>query len=177
MNKLLHKTTAIIVICAVYAVAANPGLGITSHPSAFQTSTTFVVNNSTFNVRDFGAVGNGIVDDTAAIQKALTTCAMSDFGGSVYFPTGNYVVSSALQIAIRSGGPAIQLVGDGWSSIVSWAFDGHLFVWSGDVATHITIMHLRIRAAVKVSPASAAFSFSVRFHNNHFTLLLRFRSG
>ena len=34
------------------------------------------------NVRDFGAVGDGITKDTAAIQKAI------DAGGIVHFPPG-----------------------------------------------------------------------------------------
>ena len=36
------------------------------------------------NVRDFGAVGDGIANDTAAIQKAI------DAGGTVYIPGGIY---------------------------------------------------------------------------------------
>ena len=37
------------------------------------------------NVRDFGAVGDGITKDTAAVQKAI------DAGGMVYFPPGTYL--------------------------------------------------------------------------------------
>lgn len=39
----------------------------------------------TVNVLDFGAVGNGIVDDTAAITRALAACPA---GGTVLFPAG-----------------------------------------------------------------------------------------
>ena len=44
------------------------------------------------SVKDFGAVGNGVADDTTAIQAALTASA----NGSLYFPEGTYVVTSAL---------------------------------------------------------------------------------
>jgi polygalacturonase len=44
---------------------------------------------ATFNVRDFGATGDGKTFDTAAIQKALDACKTS--GGMVEFPTGNYL--------------------------------------------------------------------------------------
>jgi polygalacturonase len=44
---------------------------------------------ATFNVRDFGATGDGKTVDTAAIQKALDACKTS--GGTVEFPAGNYL--------------------------------------------------------------------------------------
>ena len=42
-----------------------------------------------FNVRDFGATGNGKTFDTAAIQQALD--AARESGGTVEFPPGNYL--------------------------------------------------------------------------------------
>ena len=42
------------------------------------------------SVKDFGAVGDGVTDDTVAIQAALNTAAKA-----VYFPQGSYVVNSA----------------------------------------------------------------------------------
>ena len=45
-----------------------------------------------FNVRDYGAKGNGTADDTAAIQKAMEA-AWAVGGGTVYLPTGTYAVA------------------------------------------------------------------------------------
>ncbi len=42
------------------------------------------------NVKSFGAVGNGTTKDTAAIQKAIDSCASSG-GGTVEVPTGKYL--------------------------------------------------------------------------------------
>ena len=42
-----------------------------------------------FNVRDFGAKGDGTTFDTAAIQKALDACEKS--GGTVEFPAGTFL--------------------------------------------------------------------------------------
>jgi polygalacturonase len=42
------------------------------------------------SVKDFGAVGNGVTDDTAAIQAAL------DVGGTIYFPNGTYKITDSL---------------------------------------------------------------------------------
>jgi polygalacturonase len=44
---------------------------------------------ATFNVREFGATGDGKTFDTAAIQKALDACKES--GGTVEFPAGTYL--------------------------------------------------------------------------------------
>ena len=45
------------------------------------------------NVKDYGAVGNGTTDDTAAVQNAITAAATSSPGSLVYFPAGSYLVS------------------------------------------------------------------------------------
>jgi pectate lyase-like protein len=48
------------------------------------------------SVKEFGAYGNGIHDDTAAIQNAINFIAPT--GGTVFFPAGTYNVSSELQV-------------------------------------------------------------------------------
>jgi len=48
---------------------------------------------ATFNVRDFGAVGDGTNKDTVGFQKALDTCAVGG-GGEVIVPAGNYLIGS-----------------------------------------------------------------------------------
>ena len=51
----------------------------------------------TVSVEDFGAVGDGVTDDTAAIQAALDAASAAG-GGAVYLPQGDYRISSALEI-------------------------------------------------------------------------------
>ncbi len=46
---------------------------------------------ATFNVRDFGAVGDGRAIDTAAIQQAIERCS-SEGGGTVLVPAGTYLI-------------------------------------------------------------------------------------
>lgn len=45
------------------------------------------------SVKDFGAVGNGVTNDTTAIQAAIDAVFLAG-GGTVYFPPGNYLVST-----------------------------------------------------------------------------------
>lgn len=53
------------------------------------------------NARDYGAYGNGISDDTAALQKALDEC------DTVYLPQGTYLLSDTLRM--REGNSLIGL--------------------------------------------------------------------
>ncbi len=46
-----------------------------------------------FNVRDFGAIGDGTNKDTVAFQKTLDACAVSG-GGEVIVPAGKYLIGS-----------------------------------------------------------------------------------
>lgn len=47
-------------------------------------------NKNFYNVRDFGAKGDGKTVDTPAINRAIETAAKAG-GGTVYFPAGTYV--------------------------------------------------------------------------------------
>ena len=46
-----------------------------------------------FNVRQFGASGNGTTSDTNAINKAIDACADAG-GGIVYVPAGTYLTGT-----------------------------------------------------------------------------------
>lgn len=62
----------------------------------FSCSNTPVTNQTEFNVKDFGAVGNGIVDDTKAIQSCFNY--IQRIGrGTAYFPKGIYKISRTSQ--------------------------------------------------------------------------------
>lgn len=66
------------------------------------------------SVKDFGAIGNGIADDTMAIQTAINAAASIGLGARVYFPTGQYKISSEITISNTK----IVLCGDGIDSTI-----------------------------------------------------------
>jgi hypothetical protein len=70
------------------------------HPVPKQ-STSFV------NVRSFGAVGDGVIDDTNAIQNAINTAHATNQG--VFFPAGTYLHANV----INANGVALVGVGGG----------------------------------------------------------------
>lgn len=69
-----------------------------------------MINGAEFNVLDYGAVGDGIADDTAAIQLAID--AASAQGGSVYIPTGQYKITATLKVTSDN----VVIFGEGASS-------------------------------------------------------------
>lgn len=71
------------------------------------------------NVLDYHAAGNGVTDDTAALQEAADAAAAAD--ETLYIPDGDYVISDTLTIKGHcSVGPAaeLQYTGSGTAVVV-----------------------------------------------------------
>lgn len=73
------------------------------------------------SVRDFGAIGNGIADDRAAIQAAVDAVHAAG-GGTVYIPEGTYLMASIVPpyytVRARTG---VSVIGEGPRSIIRMA--------------------------------------------------------
>ena len=52
----------------------------------------------TLNVKDFGAVGDGVTDDHDAMQAAIDAASQGLGGGKLYFPQGTYLVKKMVQL-------------------------------------------------------------------------------
>jgi hypothetical protein len=80
-----------------------------------------------YNVKSYGATGNGSTDDTAAVSAAIAACPN---GGQVYFPPGYYNVNATLQlneeITVRGAGRFVTV-------IRSTNATGHIFNCTGPV--------------------------------------------
>lgn len=94
------------------------------------------------NVRDFGAKGDGVADDTRAIQAAIEATK----AGAVYLPPGRYLVSDFIRITR----PGVVLRGAGPERSVLWFPRG------------LDALHPRARTTSTGSPASG-YSFEGAF--------------
>lgn len=54
-----------------------------------------MTSGAMINVLDFGAVGDGVTDDTVAIQTAIDNVVT---GGTIYFPIGKYKLTSTINV-------------------------------------------------------------------------------
>jgi hypothetical protein len=103
------------VVCScIYAQTPLPvssgGTGATTAPAAPANLGLPVVS-----VMSFGATGNGVTDDTAAINSAMTACTSSaaPFNGCIlYFPAGIYITTG---LSMQS---FVNMKGDGWATTV-----------------------------------------------------------
>jgi hypothetical protein len=107
------------------------------------------------NVKLYGAKGDGVTDDTAAIQAAVNA---SD---GVFFPTGTYLVSSAINLKTNS-----NVFGEGASSVILYtgtaASQGALYVNSGSATAFVDNVTIR---DLKVLGRVSTLGFNEFIHN------------
>ncbi|MGI8690383.1 MAG: glycosyl hydrolase family 28-related protein [Thermomicrobiales bacterium] len=78
------------------------------------------------NVKDYGAVGDGVTDDTTAIQAAFTAAALVK--GTVFFPPSTYKLSRTITVAY---GSPVNMIGVA-------AYNRSRIVWAGGTASMFT---------------------------------------
>lgn len=88
-----------------------------------------------YNVKDYGAVGDGVADDTTKIQNAANACISN--GGILYFPNGTYKITSTITFDATSQ-KGIRIIGSGGgnaavlSSRITGNINGYLFDFQYD---------------------------------------------
>jgi hypothetical protein len=84
-------------------VTTMPNASIVATGIAGTVAITGSVNGGTeLNVRTFGAVGDGVTDDSVAIQNAVNT------GRTVYVPSGTYMIGTRILVS-----NSVKMYGDG----------------------------------------------------------------
>lgn len=112
------------------------------------------------SVKDFGATGDGVTDDTAAIQAAFL--AVGD-GGKVYFPEGTYITSSPIKIG---NGNARHICGAGrYKTKIENSSSVIFNLGDTNDASDSVVEHLNIR-----SKTGGGHCFDVKFSLSKFSL-------
>lgn len=79
------------------------------------------ISGALVSVKDYGAVGNGVADDTTAITNAIAA------NPSIYFPCGSYKITSKISLSsnktIQGCAPANHWRGDSGTKIVYYGTD------------------------------------------------------
>ena len=113
---------------------------------------------STFNVKSYGAIGNGIANDAVAIQAAITAAVLDH--GTVYLPAGTYGIKTTLLV-----GSNVTIGGDGVTSVVTplpgWSSPyGGLIINRDGANNSITIQSLAFQGNKANSPGLHDLRFS-----------------
>lgn len=168
ITELLTQYSDVSAVLGTYNFKGNSGGYIAQTGSSFLNPTVRSYQDKldeTVSVKDFGATGDGVTDDTVAINRAITQIYKSTLNSTnpevrrtIYFPAGTYVITGA-QILIP---PYARLVGDGISSTFIKqtdatqdsviAFTDHLFQTgaflgqnSATLPTDISIEHMTLQ--------------------------------
>jgi hypothetical protein len=93
MHKHLRHLFLLTLMAASIAHSQSP-----TSWSSLGSERTFPTDSGMINVKTaYGAVGDGVTDDTAAIQKAISsTIRQQNTSRILYFPAGTYLVSAPL---------------------------------------------------------------------------------
>lgn len=76
------------------------------------------LSGGVFNAKDpaYGAVGDGVTDDTTAIQAAFNAVAGTD--NTLRIPAGIYLLSAPIELDCTSGSLNVRIIGDGYHATI-----------------------------------------------------------
>lgn len=122
------------------------------------------------NVRDFGAYGDGITDDTIALRTAFNS--VPEIGGTVYVPAGVYMVSSYFSLKSKT-----HLKGAGAGTIFKRTDSGVDTIFFSETVNDVTIDSISVDINGPIPPEGTdppkIFSNGVAFRNQCSNIRIR----
>ncbi len=172
---------------ALVALAASNGsslVGFIQSGTGAVATTVQAKLRETVSVKDFGAVGDGVADDTSAIQAAINSVLTKN--GSVFFPAGRYRVTSGYT---NSSSNSVKLYGEGFdyssstaansdsSCVILDSTNSSSFFYSQTGANNLTVENMQFACAQYVLDrkffVQSASSNRHTFRNVNFTSVER----
>lgn len=92
------------------------------------------------SVKDFGAKGDGVTDDTAAVVAAVAWCISA--GRTLWVPAGVYVISSTITVDLTSISPTFSTPGN-FFSIAGESKSNTVFLFTG--AANVNLFYFKGR--------------------------------
>lgn len=110
------------------------------------------------NVKTYGAVGDGVTNDTASILLAIAALPLSY--GCLYFPPGKYLFTAG-GIPTFSGYAHLSIVGDGWCSVLYSATTGAAgkFLKIDNTCSFVTIANMAFTGSATVAGGDVGIRF------------------
>ncbi|MFD8648646.1 glycosyl hydrolase family 28-related protein [Streptomyces mirabilis] len=122
------------------AVTLGSNVTAASGPTTAPARNVRPAGNGWLNVKQFNAKGDGITDDTAALQAAITAGAAAHT--TVYLPPGTYMVSAPIVVPAGEG---LTVAGAGWGSSIKLLAASNCFIFKMTAAdTRVTFRDLEI---------------------------------
>ena len=167
-----------------YTIGASTSLSVNAASVLYNEGGTGAVDTNveaklqeTVSVKDFGAVGDGTTDDTAAIQNAINY--VTSVKGKLYFPTGTYLHATTLIFKNN-----VIYYGDGQGSILKYTGTSDQIQVNNPInsstAANITVQDLYLLSTIvttgKANFADIGSSYlyfnNVYFSCNYYGLIL-----
>jgi Pectate lyase superfamily protein/Right handed beta helix region len=101
-----------------------------------------VLNESVINVKDYGAIGDGIADDGIYINKSITEATASSTHKSVFIPAGKYLLTVSILISTKN----VNIFGDSDSTVLFC--NTPLAIFNLYFANNINISKLRLECSI-----------------------------
>lgn len=104
-----------------------------------------MIEGAYVSVKDYGAVGDGVADDTSAIQAAIDAASSTGAAGTVqvvYFPNGTYKTTSTINVTKQG----TTIIGQGRYGAVIKAVHSGTAIISMKGAVHCTIRDIQLQS-------------------------------
>ncbi len=129
--------TALAIVCALLCQTALSQTNATTDAAS-------TAGRESYNVRAFGAVGDGKALDSPAINRAIDACAQNG-GGTVYFPPGSYLsgsihLKSNIQLRIGAGATILGAPQDMKAYDPAEPFEGKAYQDGGHTYFHNSLI-------------------------------------